>query len=107
MTDFSFSTVEELGTLLRRRQTTAVELTKYFLERLERLGPRFNAVVTVLRSSALEEAAERDRELTGGARPGPPHGGSFWGKGLLGPQGGPPPRGAEADPPPKVSEGGP
>ncbi len=29
MTDFSFLTVEELGTLLRKRQTTAVDLTKY------------------------------------------------------------------------------
>ena len=57
MTDFSFLTVEELGTLLRKRQTTAVDLTRFFLERLERLGPRFNAVVTVLRSSALAEAA--------------------------------------------------
>ncbi|MFL5474971.1 MAG: amidase family protein, partial [Gemmatimonadales bacterium] len=95
MTDFSFSTVEELGTLLRKRQTTVVDLTKYFLERLERLGPRFNAVVTVLRRSALDEAAERDRELASGTDRGPLHGIPYGVKDLLAAEGAPTTWGAE------------
>ena len=83
MTDFAFLTVEELGTLLRKRQTTAVDLTTFFLERLERLGARFNAVVTVLRPSALDEAAQRDRELAGGTDRGPLHGIPYGVKDLL------------------------
>ena len=95
MTDFSFLTVEELGTLLRKRQTTAVDLTTFFLERLERLGARFNAVVTVLRPSALDEAAERDRELAGGTDRGPLHGIPYGVKDLLAAEGAPTTWGAE------------
>src|SRR3954471_8773386 len=95
MTDFSFSTVEELGTLLRKRQTTVADLAKYFLERLERLGPRFNAVVTVLRPSALAEAAERGRERPGGAGRGPLHGIPYGVKDLLATEGAPTTWGAE------------
>ena len=95
MTDFSFLTVEELGTLLRKRQTTAVDLTTFFLERLERLGARFNAVVTVLRPSALDEAAERDRELAGGTDRGPLHGIPYGVKDLVAAEGAPTTWGAE------------
>ena len=31
-------------------------MAKHFLDRLESLGPKYNAVVTVLRDSALAEA---------------------------------------------------
>jgi aspartyl-tRNA(Asn)/glutamyl-tRNA(Gln) amidotransferase subunit A len=95
MTDLSFSTVDELGMLLRKRQISAVELTKHFLERLERLGPRFNAVVTVLRSPALDEAAERDRELARGTDRGPLHGIPYGVKDLLATKGAPTTWGAE------------
>ena len=44
----AFATVAELGQRLRAREFTSVELTRFFLDRLERLGPKLNAVVTVL-----------------------------------------------------------
>ena len=45
MSDLSFLTVVELGGSLRGREVSAVELARHFLDRLERLGPAYNAVV--------------------------------------------------------------
>jgi aspartyl-tRNA(Asn)/glutamyl-tRNA(Gln) amidotransferase subunit A len=74
VTDLAFHTIAELGRLLRDRKVTAVALAEYFLDRLERLGPNYNAVVTVLRNPALAEARERDAELARGKDRGPLHG---------------------------------
>ena len=74
MADFAFLSILELGRLLRQKKTSATELATYFLERLERLGPRFNAVVTVTRERALAEAAQADREIKAGKWRGPLHG---------------------------------
>jgi aspartyl-tRNA(Asn)/glutamyl-tRNA(Gln) amidotransferase subunit A len=95
MTDPSFLTIPELGGLLRSHRVSAVELTGHFLDRLERLGPRYNAVVRVLREAALAEAAERDRELAGGRIRGPLHGIPYGVKDLLATEGAPTTWGAQ------------
>ena len=74
MADFAFLSVAELGRLLRSKQTSATELAGYFLDRLERIGPRYNAVVAVTRERALAEAAQADREIKAGKVRGPLHG---------------------------------
>lgn len=83
MADFAFLTVAELGRLLRQKKTSATELATYFLDRAERLGPRFNAVVTVTRERALREAAAADREIKAGKWRGPLHGIPYGVKDLL------------------------
>lgn len=95
MIDLSFQTVSDLGSLLRSRRASAADLTSHFLERLERLGPRFNAVVTVLRDSALAEARERDKELAAGKSRGPLHGIPYGVKDLLATKGAPTTWGAQ------------
>ena len=35
-----YSSIEQLGTLLRDKQISSVELTKFYLDRLERFGSR-------------------------------------------------------------------
>src|SRR5262245_12079999 len=72
--ELAFASIRTLAKKLRDREFTSVELTEFFLARLETLGPRLNAVVTVLRTSALEEAARADRELAAGKDRGPLHG---------------------------------
>lgn len=62
----AYSTVDELGRALRARQVSSVELTKFYLDRLERLGPRLGAVITITRERALAEAAAADRDLAAG-----------------------------------------
>jgi Asp-tRNA(Asn)/Glu-tRNA(Gln) amidotransferase A subunit family amidase len=93
--DLSFLTIGELGALLRSRRVSAGDLARHFLERLERLGPRYNAVVTVLREPALAEAAERDRELAAGKIRGPLHGIPCGVKDLLATEGAPTTWGAQ------------
>ena len=63
MAKVDFLTIPALGRLLRSRRISSVELAERSLDRLERLGPAYNAVVRVLRESALAEARERDAEL--------------------------------------------
>jgi aspartyl-tRNA(Asn)/glutamyl-tRNA(Gln) amidotransferase subunit A len=93
--DLSFLTIAELGALLRSRRVSAAALTRHFLERLEQLGPRFNAVVTVLRDSALAQAEQRDKELAVGKSRGPLHGIPYGVKDLLATKGAPTTWGAQ------------
>lgn len=81
--DFAFRSIAELGTLLRRKKTSATELATYFLDRLGRIGPQLNAVVTVTRARALAEAAQADREIKAGKWRGPLHGIPYGVKDLL------------------------
>jgi aspartyl-tRNA(Asn)/glutamyl-tRNA(Gln) amidotransferase subunit A len=93
--DISFLSVAELGALLRSREVSASDLAQHFLQRLDQLGPRFNAVVTVMRPSALQEAAARDRELASGHDRGPLHGIPYGVKDLLATRGTPTTWGAQ------------
>jgi aspartyl-tRNA(Asn)/glutamyl-tRNA(Gln) amidotransferase subunit A len=89
VSDVAFADVAELGGMLRARRISAVELATHSLDRLERLGPAYNAVVTVLRDRALAEARERDRELAAGRSRGPLHGIPYGAKDLLAAEGAP------------------
>jgi aspartyl-tRNA(Asn)/glutamyl-tRNA(Gln) amidotransferase subunit A len=95
VTDFAFLGIPELGRLLRDRKVTAVALAEFFLDRLERLGPNYNAVVSVLREPALAEARERDAELARGKLRGPLHGIPYGAKDLLAVEGAPTTWGAQ------------
>jgi aspartyl-tRNA(Asn)/glutamyl-tRNA(Gln) amidotransferase subunit A len=65
-----------------------VALTEEFLERLETLGPRYNAVVTVTRERALREARLAEAEIAAGGWRGPLHGIPYGAKDLLATGGG-------------------
>lgn len=64
----------ELATLLRSRQVSAVEVLEAHLERIDRLNPLVNAVVTIDEDGARRAAAEADRKLVAGEAIGPLHG---------------------------------
>ncbi|MBI3860533.1 MAG: amidase [Planctomycetia bacterium] len=81
--ELAFASIRTLGQGLRAKQFSAVELAAFFLDRLEKFGPRFNAVVTVTRERALVEAAQADRDLAGGNDRGPLHGIPYGAKDLL------------------------
>ena len=61
--DVFFAGIAELNQRLRRREFSALELTKAFAERLERLGPRFNALALPLTEHAIRRAKAVDDEL--------------------------------------------
>jgi len=81
--DVAFAPISVLGRRLRAKEFTSVELTEFFLDRLESLGPQLNAVVTVTRERALDEAREADRDRAAGKDRGPLHGIPYGAKDLL------------------------
>lgn len=85
----AFATIRELGRMLRAGETTPVELTEYFIDRLETVGRRFNAVVTIPRERALREARLAQDELAAGYDRGPLHGIPYGAKDLLAAAGAP------------------
>jgi len=94
--DVLFASVRDLGHLLRTRKISSVELTEAYLGRLETIGPRLGAVVTVTRELALAQARKADRELaTPRGYRGPLHGVPFGAKDLLATRGIPTTWGAE------------
>jgi aspartyl-tRNA(Asn)/glutamyl-tRNA(Gln) amidotransferase subunit A len=75
----AFASIAEIARLFRRRRLSPVELTRFILERIERINPKINAYITVCAQSALEQAAKAEVELCGKSRKsrrdrGPLHG---------------------------------
>ena len=81
--DLLFKPVRELAALVRARQLSPVELTELYLDRLERLGPKYNAVVTITRERALTQARRAEGEIAAGRYRGALHGIPYGAKDLL------------------------
>ncbi len=78
-----FAPIRELSERVRSRELSSVALTTLCLDRLERLGPRYNAVVTITRERALAQAQQADTEIAAGLCRGPLHGIPYGAKDLL------------------------
>ena len=72
--DLAFEPITALAPLLARRDVSAAELTRMYLARLKKHGPRLNNVVTLTEDLALAQAARADREIRSGRYKGPLHG---------------------------------
>ncbi|HKY30542.1 MAG TPA: amidase [Pyrinomonadaceae bacterium] len=72
--DLAFATVPQLAELIRTRRVSSVELTKMYLARLKRYGPKLLCVVTLTEDLALKQAADADAEIKRGKYRGPLHG---------------------------------
>ena len=83
-----FRPVRELAEAVRTRRISPIELAETFLDRLERLGPRYNAVVTVTRDRASSQARRAEAEIKAGHWRGPLHGIPYGAKDLLATSGG-------------------
>ncbi|MBX9401639.1 amidase [Lysobacter sp. BMK333-48F3] len=70
----AFSSATDLARLIRRKQVSSLELTRYYIERIERLDKALNAVVVRDFERALEAAKSSDQSLARGHRSGPLHG---------------------------------
>jgi len=90
-----FLSVAELSTKLKARQISPVALAEGYLERLERIGPKLGAVVTVTRELAMKEARAAEAEIAAGRWRGPLHGIPYGVKDLLATKGIPTTWGAE------------
>ena len=87
--------ISELSKQIKKGKVSPVELTETFLNRLETIGPRLNAVVTITRSLALKQARKAEKEIEEGNYRGPLHGVPWGAKDLLSTRGIPTTWGAE------------
>jgi aspartyl-tRNA(Asn)/glutamyl-tRNA(Gln) amidotransferase subunit A len=62
----AFATISDLEHMLRTRKFSSEELTKLFLDRLEKLGPRYNALAELTREHALKQARRADKLIRAG-----------------------------------------
>ncbi|MBV9084291.1 MAG: amidase [Acidobacteriaceae bacterium] len=58
-----FASIAQLSNLLRTRRISAVKLTKFFTKRLEKIGPRYNALACSLAKDAHKAAKAADSDL--------------------------------------------
>ncbi|MCD6360838.1 MAG: amidase [Armatimonadetes bacterium] len=81
--DIFFATISELNAKLKAREFSAKELTRAYCDRLEKLGPAYNALALSLRKPALKKAGEVDGDLKRKRFRGPLQGIPFGVKDLL------------------------
>ena len=72
MKDLHYAGAKQLARLIRTRKVSAAEVMRAFIERIERLNPKVNAIVTFLPEQALQEAKALDRSRKYGPLAGLP-----------------------------------
>jgi Asp-tRNA(Asn)/Glu-tRNA(Gln) amidotransferase A subunit family amidase len=81
--DVAFAPVSQLSRWIESRRLASTRLTNIYLDRIGRLNPKVNAVITLTRDHALARAALADREIAAGKYRGPLHGIPYGVKDLL------------------------
>ena len=81
--DIAFAPVTKLASLVRARKVTSTELTRMYLVRLKKYGPRLECVITLTEDLALAQAKRADEEIAAGRYRGPLHGIPYGAKDLL------------------------
>lgn len=72
--DLAFAPLTGLSELVRTRKVSPVELSKMYLGRLKKFGPKLNCTVTLTEELALAQASDAEREIKAGKYRGPLHG---------------------------------
>ncbi len=67
-------TIKEAARLLGKKELSPVELTREFLDRIEKIDKKINSYITVLHKSAIEAAKKAEKEILEGRYRGPLHG---------------------------------
>src|SRR2546423_12642118 len=78
-----FATIRELNAKLKSKEFSAEQLVRAFAQRLETLGPRYNALALQLTEPAVRRAREVDKEIKRERFRGPLQGMPFGAKDLL------------------------
>ena len=81
--ELAFYSVRDLSELIRTRKITSTELTKLYLARLKKYGPKLECVITLTEELALEQARRADEEIAAGKHRGYLHGIPYGAKDLL------------------------
>jgi len=81
--DLLFLSIRELGTLIRKRQISPVDLVQQYLARSNKFGQKYNAYVNLTTELALQSARKAEEELASGRDRGPLHGIPYAAKDLV------------------------
>jgi aspartyl-tRNA(Asn)/glutamyl-tRNA(Gln) amidotransferase subunit A len=81
--EHAFASIDTLAAALRAEECSSVELTDFCLDRCERLGPTYNAIVTLTSDIAREQARQADADFAAGIDRGPLQGIPYGAKDLL------------------------
>jgi len=81
--DIFFAGITEINQKLTKKEFSAVELARAFCDRLEAIGPRYNALALLLRKDALRDAKDVDGDIKRERLRGPLQGIPFGAKDLL------------------------
>ena len=80
---FSYCSISELSNLIKNKKISPVELTQYFLNKLETIGPQYNAIAHINKKSALKQAEIAEKKIINNEYLGSLHGIPFAAKDLL------------------------
>ena len=69
--DLAFYSIQQLGSLLRNKSITSVELTQFFIDRIKKFGDTLQCVVSLTETIALEQAQQADADFKKGIDKGP------------------------------------
>lgn len=72
--EIAFMNAVELGSKIRRRDLSPVEVVNFFLDRINERNPEINAFVTMVSEEAMQRAKSAERALMSGGSLGPLHG---------------------------------
>jgi len=81
--DLAFYSVGELAYMIKAKKVTSTQLTRMFLDRLKRIGPKLHCVISLTGERALKQAKIADEEISKGKYRGMLHGIPFGVKDLL------------------------
>src|SRR5512141_292002 len=81
--DVFYASIGEISTRLRAKEFSAVELTRAFCDRLEKIGATHNALAHSLRDTAIKKAKDVDGDLKRDRTRGPLQGIPYGAKDLL------------------------
>ncbi len=72
--DIAFAPVHQLSQWIEKRKLTSERLTHIYLDRIKRLNPKINCIITLTEDRALARAKQADAEIAAGKYRGPLHG---------------------------------
>jgi Asp-tRNA(Asn)/Glu-tRNA(Gln) amidotransferase A subunit family amidase len=81
--DLAFYSIGQLAELMKSRRVTSEQLTRMYLVRLKKYGPKLECVITLTEELALKQARRADEEIAAGKYRGLLHGIPYGAKDLL------------------------
>lgn len=72
--ELAFYSILQLASLIKNKKISSVELTRFFIHRIQQFGDSLHCVISVPEAMALQEARKADAEIAKGIYKGPLHG---------------------------------